>query len=117
MTPTDDIKHERELREQWQVAHEQLDLQLHQSSDAALNKASIDIDRRLSEMNEFREQIAAERGEFMRRDMYDREHGNLVDRVADLEISRGESQGKAAAYASIAAFVGIAAGIVMHFLK
>jgi hypothetical protein len=38
-------------------------------------------------------------------------------RVAALEIARGEQMGKAAAYASIAAFLGVVAAIIGHYWK
>jgi hypothetical protein len=41
--------------------------------------------------------------------------GLLEKRVNSLEITRGEATGKAAAYASIAGFIGVVAAIIGHF--
>jgi hypothetical protein len=68
-------------------------------------------------MNNFREQISQERAEYLRREMYDRDHSVLAERVKVLEIARGEQSGKAAAYASMVALVVIVAQVVLHFWK
>jgi hypothetical protein len=68
-------------------------------------------------MNNFRAQINQERAEYLRREMYEREHNALADRVKTLEIVRGEHVGKAAAYASMVGFVVIVVQIVLHFWK
>jgi hypothetical protein len=87
----------------------------------ALKVASVDVDRRLEAHNRFREQIEKERGEYLTKELYDREHLSLANRVKELEISRGEQAGKAAAYAAtfafIAALLGIMAAIVGHYWK
>jgi hypothetical protein len=83
----------------------------------AIRIAAVDVDRRLEAHNKFREQIEKERGEYLTRDLYDREHSSLANRVKELEITKGEQMGKAAAYASIAGFLGIVAAIVGHYWK
>jgi uncharacterized protein YydD (DUF2326 family) len=103
---TDSVQHERELREAWQVACEE-----------KVEAAYAELNRRLGEMNEFRNQITNERGEYLRKEIYEREHNTLSDRVKDLELSRSEQLGKAAAYASIAGFIGIVAALIGHFWK
>jgi hypothetical protein len=103
------IQHERELREQWQASH----AEVHVAEREALRLASEDISRRLSEMNQFRAQLEKERSEYVPRT----EHELLAERIKVLEIARGEQTGKSAAYASIAAFVGIVAAIVMRYWK
>ena len=114
MTPqTDDnaesVKHERELRELWEKSH----LEVHVAERYALKLASEDVGRRLTEMNNFREQLQQERNLYVPR----KEHELLAAQVKVLEIARGEQMGKAAAYASIAGFIGIAAAIVGHYWK
>lgn len=89
----------------------------HEAGDAKIQKASEVLDYRLEEMNNFRAQINQERGEYLRRDMYDRENAVLSDRVKSLEIVRGEQSGRAAAYASMVALVVILAQVVLHFWK
>ena len=104
-----EIQHVRELLE----AHKELDNLRHAGEHTALVVASQDVNRRLDEMNKFREQLNQERAEYVLR----REHDVLAERTKALEIARGEQSGKSAAYASIAAFIGIAAGVIMHFWK
>jgi len=89
----------------------------HEAANARIQKANEVLDYRLEEMNNFREQINQERQEYVRREMYDREHDNLAERVKNLEIVRGEQAGKTAAYASVAAFAVIIVQIVLHLWR
>jgi hypothetical protein len=89
----------------------------HEAGDARIQKANEVLDYRLEEMNNFREQINRERQEYLRREMYDREHAHLAERVKNLEIVRGEQAGKTAAYASVVAFAMIIVQIALHFWK
>ncbi len=89
----------------------------HEAADARIQKANEVLDYRLEEMNNFREQINMERQEYLRREMYDREHAHLSERVKNLEIMRGEQAGRTAAYASVVAFAVIMVQIVLHFWK
>jgi hypothetical protein len=89
----------------------------HDAANARIQKANEVLDYRLEEMNNFREQINEERQEYVRREMYDREHDNLAERVKNLEIVRGEQTGRTAAYASVAAFAVIIVQIALHFWK
>ena len=98
-------------------AHARMDDLRHASGDAKIQKADLDLERRLEEMNNFREQINQERGDYLRRDMYDRENAALSDRVKSLEIVRGEQSGKAAAYASMVGFVVVIVQVVLHFWR
>jgi len=87
------------------------------AGDAKIQKANEVLDYRLEEMNNFRAQINQERAEYLRREMYERDHTALADRVKILEIVRGEQVGKTAAYASMVAFAVIVAQMVLHFWK
>ena len=89
----------------------------HEAAAAKIQKANEVLDYRLAEMNNFRDQINQERQEYVRREMYDRDHTALADRVKNLEIVRGEQSGKTAAYASMAVFVVVMVQIVLHFWK
>ncbi len=89
----------------------------HQAGDARIEKANQVLDYRLEEMNNFRTQINQERAEYLRREMYEREHGALAERVKSLEIIRGEQSGRAAAYASMIGFVVVIVQVVLHFWK
>jgi hypothetical protein len=98
-------------------AHSRMDDCRHGAEDDKIHKAHETLNHRLEEMNQFRAQILDERATFLRREMYDREHASLAERVKTLEIVRGEQSGKTAAYASVVAFVVIAAQIVLHLWK
>ena len=89
----------------------------HEAGDAKIQKANEVLDYRLEEMNNFRAQINQERAEYVRREMYDREHVALGERVKVLEIVHGEQTGRTAAYASMVALVVIVAQVVLHFWK
>jgi preprotein translocase subunit SecF len=89
----------------------------HEVGDAKIQKANEVLDYRLEEMNNFRAQINQERAEYVRREMYDREHDALGERVKILEIVRGEQTGRTAAYASVVAFVVIVVQVVLHFWR
>jgi hypothetical protein len=115
MTPDDKRYYDEKFDhvEKLLAQHEELDKLRHSSELTARELAYKDMNRRLEEMNQFRAQISSERTEFVPR----REHDLLAERIKSLEISRGEGNGRAAAYASIGAFVAIAAGVVMHFWR
>ncbi len=89
----------------------------HQAGDAKIQKANEVLDYRLEEMNNFRAQLNQERAEYLRREMYDREHSALAERVKALEIVRGEQSGRSAAYASMVALAIIVVQVVLHFWK
>jgi hypothetical protein len=89
----------------------------HEARDAKIQKANEVLDYRLEEMNNFRAQINQERSEYLRREMYDREHSAMDERVKILEIVRGEQTGRTAAYASVVAVVVIVAQVILHFWR
>jgi len=105
------------LRDAALSAHARLDDLRHEAGDAKIQKTDTDLERRLEEMNNFRDQINRERTEYLRREMYDREHASLAERVKNLEIVRGEQAGRTAAYASMVGVVVIMAQVVLHFWK
>ena len=88
-----------------------------EAHDKALVAAKMELDRRLGEMNQFREQISQERAKFLAREMYDREHALLSDRVTELEKSRAGALGTIGAYGSIITFVLAVAALVFAYLK
>ncbi len=67
-------------------AHERLDVLRHTSEKEARDLAAVDINRRLGEMNKFREQIAAERGLFVLRDLHDASEKNVLVKLDKLEV-------------------------------
>ncbi len=98
-------------------AHARADDLRHEAGDAKIQKASEVLDYRLEEMNNFRAQINQERTEYLRREMYERDHAVLADRVKILEIARGEQTGRTAAFASMVALLVIVVQVVLHFWK
>jgi|ERR1039458_2526093 hypothetical protein len=98
-------------------AHTRAEDLRHQAGDAKIQKANKVLDYRLEEMNNFRAQINQDRTEYVRREMYDREHVALGERVKILEIVRGEQTGRTAAYASVVAFVVVVVQMVLHFWR
>ena len=89
----------------------------HEAGDAKIQKANEVLDYRLEEMNKFRAQINQERTDYLGREMFDREHANLAERVKNLEIVRGEQSGRTAAYASMVGIVVVIVQVVLHFWK
>jgi hypothetical protein len=104
-------------RDEALAAHARQDEVRHASELESGRKLERDTDRRLNDMNHFREQINTERASYLPRDMYEREHDGLSERVKSLEIVRGEQTGKAAAYASIVGILVIAVQVILHFWK
>src|ERR1017187_1448408 len=98
-------------------AHARAEDLRHEAGDAKIQKANEVLEYRLEEMNNFRSQINQERTDYLRREMYDRDHVVLADRVKTLEIVRGEQAGKAAAYASMIGFVVVIVQVALHFWK
>ena len=112
----EEIKHERELREQWQADHERF----HTLDKEALVLARSEIDRRLDDMNKFRDQIERERGEFMRRDMYDEQHAamrNETDvRLKTLEQSKSNLEGRLWAMGAGITTIAVGLNLLLHYL-
>jgi hypothetical protein len=115
-----DCRHERELREQWQREHEIR----HTAMEEARRLAAIEIERRLEGMNELRAQISNERGMYLTRDLYDREHALLRDtldtRVKILESARANLDGRlwalGAVVTGVVSFVVIAVNLLVRWL-
>ncbi len=113
----DACRQERELREQWQRLHELV----HQSESKALETAKGSIDQRLDEMNALRLQITQERGEFISRDLYDREHTSLREqfdvRVKALENSNANMQGRIWMMGAVISLIVSLLTVALHFWK
>lgn len=110
------IKHERELREAWQKAH----LTLHKSEAEALATARNEIDRRLSGMNEIREQINNERGRYLLREFYDEQHASLRDtmdvRLKALETKQSNMEGRMWMLGTAISAIVILVNLVLYYL-
>jgi hypothetical protein len=91
-------------------------------AERALNLTRDALEVRLESMNEFRSQLEKERGGYLSRDLYEREHTYLSGRISELERARANAVGSVGAYSSIGDFVklvlvGLIAAIVAHFWR
>jgi hypothetical protein len=113
---SEEWQHERELREQWEDAHERF----HTVDKEALALARREIDRRLDDMNKFREQIDRERGEFLRRDMYDEQHSAMRSetdsRLKLLETNRSNLEGRMWAMGAVITAIAVGLNLVFRYL-
>ena len=118
------IKHERQLREQWQQDH----MEIHRLEQRALNISATDLSRRLEGMNEFRAQLVREREGYVQRDLYDREHATtaerqrvdserLDNRVRDLERRSNIGQGGAHVWAIVGSAALAAIALIFNLLE
>jgi hypothetical protein len=98
-------------------AHARMDDLRHATGDDKIERADQVLEHRLEEMNNFRTQINQERVDYIRRDLYEREHAALSERVKTLEIMRGEQSGRAAAYASMVGIAVVLVQVALHFWK
>jgi hypothetical protein len=83
------------------------------SQEQALALASRNLELRLEKLNELRQEVTQDRGNFLTRDKYESEHGALGDRVTGLEAFRGRALGFGALIALIS---GVAGAIVQRAL-
>jgi len=113
----DSIQHERELREQWQNSHDRL----HALDKEALVLARAEIERRLDDMNRFRDQIEVERGEFLRRDIYDEQHEAIKTdfdlRLKQLETSKSNLEGKMWAMGAGISAIAVGLNLLLHYIR
>ena len=85
----------------------------------AENQKAIEVARdgmeyRLEQMNEFRKQIASERDDYLRKDVYLRGHEDLERRLMSLEAYRSKALGVMAAVAFI---ITLALGFIDYIIK
>lgn len=109
-------RHERELRELWEREH----IERHVQLTAALSIARGDMNRRLEGMNELRVQVENERGRYVTRDLYDREHASLRDtmdqRLKFLETNRSNLEGRLWAVGAAISLVVSVVTVLLHVL-
>lgn len=84
----------KEFVERALVAERELRVMQFGEFEKSINKAREVIDVRLAGMNELREQITRERGQFVIREVFDRAHEVLDSRTRSLENSRSNLEGK-----------------------
>ncbi len=65
---------------------------IRKDDEEALELARTDINRRLETMNALRDQINIERASFLSRDLFDKLHDQLIARVRELELNRGQDK-------------------------
>jgi hypothetical protein len=100
-----EVRHERELREQWERMH----MAVHGQEQLARDKAEAAVNNRLDGMNELRAQINSERGSYATRDYVDTVEGATDKRLKNLE------QGKSYVIGWVAAIV-LLGNLVVYFL-
>lgn len=101
-----DVRHERELREQWEDLH----LDVHKQEGIERDKAATFISQKLGEMNEVRTQINTERGVYATREYVDAVFSSIDTRLKALENSKSYLVGWVAA-------IGMATAFVIYALK
>lgn len=90
MVHGDDIRHERELREQWTDGHRTV----HELEQKALKIALGVLDERLEEMNKLRAQIESERGSYTTRELHDKLEKEVDGRLKLIETFAANWQGR-----------------------
>jgi len=95
------------------AAHDRRGQQQFSAAQEAVDKAERTMSARLELLNEFRAQQADESKKYMSRDLYDREHANLAARVTAVEMTAGTLQGRALAFAGMAAIIGSIVGAIL----
>jgi hypothetical protein len=103
------IQHERELREQWQSAH----IEVHRVQDTALSLAHTQMLEWKHEVNQVRQQIDKERGEFVLRKVYEEQHNSLRD-TFDVRMKAVEKQ--QIQIGAVVAVLVVGLQLFLHFL-
>jgi len=84
-----------------------------ESQQRAVDKAEVDLNKRLDSVNEFRKQLADETASFLTRNEYNQAHASLVDKVAELskrlDAADNRSGGLSAGWGYLVGAVGVAA--------
>lgn len=102
------------VTEEWQRAHPET----HRLEAAALALANAAIAAKLHDMNELRKQIDTERGTFITREFYDREHQRIREEISDLRSSRDQGAGEQSFLERFwPLFVAVGIVILQHFWK
>jgi hypothetical protein len=100
--------------EEWQRTHPET----HRLEGVALSLASSMTAAKLHDMNELRKQIDTERGIFITREFYDREHQRIREELSDLRSSRDQGAGEQGFLERFwPLFVAVGIVILQHFWK
>ncbi len=81
--------------------------------DKALTLSREVIDNRLERMNEFRDQIERERGEYLTRELFDATNKATLDRISSLEAWRAWSLGAGSVLVLLAGMLGAVASKIL----
>lgn len=112
-----DIKVERDLRELWERHHEIR----HDLEEKARHAASVNLEQRLHSLNEIREQINSERGEFVRRDYFDQKYDALSKefdtRMKAIESTLSNYQGRLWMIGAVIATVVALINVVFRYIR
>ncbi len=100
----DTVAHERELREGWQVAHERV----HSLEEEARRLATVDVDRRLQGMNEFRAENLEDRGKYVTREVLDGKLEALDTRLKLIENARSNLEGRLWVFGAVILLINLA---------
>jgi hypothetical protein len=102
------------VTEEWQRTHPET----HRLEAAAFALANAAIAAKLHDMNELRKQIDTERGTFITREFYDREHQRIREEISDLRSSRDQGAGEQSFLERFwPLFVAVGIVILQHFWK
>jgi hypothetical protein len=77
-----EIRHLRDLLE----AHKELDNLRHAEEQKSLAAAEVNLDRRLDTMNQFREQLTAERGHYVNRELHDKMESTVMSKIDKIDF-------------------------------
>jgi len=84
--------------------------------ELALTLAKSEVDRRLEDMNNFREDMRKMQGQFLTREEYEGKHALIQQQVDDLRIIAAKIEGKASSWAVIGAYTISIIGIIIALL-
>lgn len=95
--------------------------QIHAMEAEALTLRTVELERRLAEMNLFREQISQERAKYVSRENYEERHDALITRISAMELLSSNIQGRmymiGAVISVITSLVVVAVNLVIKFWR
>ncbi len=113
----DDVTHLHELMDQRWEAHQRV----HETEEKSRDRAVETVNGRLAEMNNLRDQIQSERGEFLRMDTYNARHDELITRMNAVERTlatlAGRDRGVGLVWGVLLGVAGLVAGFVLFALS
>lgn len=113
----DKFKHIEDLMEE----HEKLDQLRHSTENEARKLAFSNMEIRMHDMNQLRQEVLTDRALYVTRELHDRLEQSLDGRIKLLEVAQGETYGKdtgkSAVYAGLMAIAVVVTQIVLHFWK